>query len=154
MPVLISPGGAVLAGFILKRTAFGWAVYAVGGNETASRFSGIAPARTDGATHVVSGLATVIAARIMGSRVTGARNSIGPGYDLTGLAGIIPGGTLRMGGSGSNWRKLTGITMRGAIRNGLPLRGGGYDLPWLIRRAVTIAATWLDPAARRERVPA
>jgi len=152
VPVLIFLGGAVVASFFLKRTEFGRAVHAVGGNETASRFSGIATARTVAAAYVVSGLATAIAAIIMGSRVMGAQNTIGQGYELTVLAGIILGGTSLMGGSGSIWRTVIGITMLGFIQNGLLLLGYEYYVQWLVSWVVIIAAVWLDLAAKRGRV--
>lgn len=152
VPVLIFLGGAVVASFFLKRTTFGRAVHAVGGNETASRFSGIATARTVAAAYVVSGLATAIAAIIMGSRVMGAQNTIGQGYELTVLAGIILGGTSLMGGSGSIWRTVIGITMLGFIQNGLLLLGFEYYVQWLVSWVVIIAAVWLDLAAKRGRV--
>ena len=59
----------------------------------------------------------------MGSRVMGAQNTIGQGYELTVLAGVILGGTSLLGGSGSIWRTVLGISMLGFIQNGLLLLG-------------------------------
>lgn len=152
VPVLMFLGGAVVASFVLGRTRFGRSVHAVGGNETASRFSGIDAPRTVLIAFVLSGFATALAAIIMGSRVMGAQNTIGQGYELTVLAGIILGGTSLMGGSGSIWRTVIGISMLGFLQNGLLLLGFEYYVQWLVTWVIIVAAVWIDLAAKRGRV--
>ncbi len=144
--------GAAVAGFVLMRTRFGRAVFAVGGNETASIFSGIAAPRIVFATYLISGLATACAAIIMGSRVMGAQSTIGQGYELTVLAGIILGGTSLLGGYGSIWRTIVGVAMLGFIENGLILMGFPYYVQWLVTWAIVIMAVWIDLAAKRGRL--
>lgn len=151
-PAVLFIGGAALASFLLGRTMYGRSVYAVGGNETASVFSGLDAKRTVFLAYVISGLATAVAAIIMGSRVMGAQNTIGQGYDLTVLAGIILGGTSLMGGSGGVWRTVLGVVMLGFIQNGLLLLGFPYYVQWLVTWAVIIVAVWIDLAAKRGRV--
>ena len=152
VPVILFLGVAAVAAFVLRRTTFGRSVYAVGGNETTSVFSGIDARVVVLAAYVLSGLATAIAAIIMGSRVMGAQNTIGQGYELTVLAGIILGGTSLLGGSGSIWRTVIGISMLGFIQNGLLLLGFPYYVQWLVTWVVIIAAVWIDLAAKRGRV--
>ncbi len=152
VPALIFLVTAVVAAFVLGRTVFGRQVFAVGGNETASRFSGIASRWTVFWTYVISGLTTAIAAVIMGSRVMGAQNTIGQGYELTVLAGVILGGTSLLGGAGSIWRTVLGISMLGFIQNGLLLLGFPYYVQWLVTWAVIILAVWIDLGAKRGRI--
>ncbi|MEE4119606.1 MAG: ABC transporter permease [Paracoccaceae bacterium] len=152
VPVILFLGAAAVASFLLRRTTFGRSVYAVGGNETTSVFSGIDSRHVVLAAYVLSGLATAIAAIIMGSRVMGAQNTIGQGYELTVLAGIILGGTSLMGGAGSIWRTVVGIAMLGFIQNGLLLLGFPYYVQWLVTWVVIIAAVWIDLAAKRGRM--
>lgn len=152
VPALIFLVTAVIAAFVLNRTVFGRQVFAVGGNETASRFSGIASKWTVFWAYALSGLTTAIAAVIMGSRVMGAQNTIGQGYELTVLAGVILGGTSLLGGSGSIWRTVLGITMLGFIQNGLLLLGFPYYVQWLVTWAVIILAVWIDLGAKRGRI--
>jgi ribose transport system permease protein/putative xylitol transport system permease protein len=152
VPVLIFLGAAMALSFLLARTTFGRSVYAVGGNETTSVFSGIDARITVFAAYVLSGLTTAIAAVIMGSRVMGAQNTIGQGYELTVLAGVILGGTSLLGGSGSIWRTVLGISMLGFIQNGLLLMGFPYYVQWLVTWAIIILAVWIDMAAKRGRV--
>lgn len=152
LPVLIFLGTATVAAFVLNRTIFGRQVFAVGGNETASMFSGIGTRWTVFWAYALSGLTTAIAAILMGSRVMGAQNTIGQGYELTVLAGVILGGTSLLGGSGSIWRTVLGITMLGFIQNGLLLLGFPYYVQWLVTWAVIILAVWIDLGAKRGRI--
>lgn len=152
VPVVLFLAGAVIAGLVLQFTTFGRRVYAVGGNETASIFSGIDARWTVFLTYVVSGFTTGIAAIIMGSRVMGAQNTIGQGYELTVLAGVILGGTSLLGGSGSIWRTVIGISMLGFIQNGLLLLGFAYYVQWLVTWAVIVIAVWIDLGAKRGRI--
>ncbi|ETX13913.1 ribose ABC transporter permease [Roseivivax halodurans JCM 10272] len=152
VPVVIFLLGALIAGLVLQFTSFGRKVYGVGGNETASIFSGIDARWTVFWTYVISGLATGVAAIVMGSRVMGAQNTIGQGYELTVLAGIILGGTSLLGGSGSIWRTVIGISMLGFIQNGLLLLGFPYYVQWLVTWVIIIIAVWIDLGAKRGRI--
>ena len=143
---------AAIASFALRRTAFGRMIYAIGGNEVASTFSGINARQTVFWAYVLSGFMTALAAIIMGSRVMGAQNTIGQGYELTVLAGIILGGTTLLGGSGTIWRTVLGIAMLGFIQNGLLLLGFPYYVQWLVSWAVIIVAVWIDLGAKRGRI--
>lgn len=152
VPVVIFILCSIVCGLVLQLTSFGRKVYAVGGNETASVFSGVDARWTVFWTYLISGLTTAVAALIMGSRVMGAQNTIGQGYELTVLAGIILGGTSLLGGSGSIWRTVIGISMLGFIQNGLLLLGFPYYVQWLVTWAVIILAVWIDLGAKRGRV--
>jgi ribose/xylose/arabinose/galactoside ABC-type transport system permease subunit len=152
VPVILFLVGAIAAGLVLRTTTFGRRVYAVGGNETASIFSGIDARWTVFWAYAISGFTTGIAAVIMGSRVMGAQNTIGQGYELTVLAGIILGGTSLLGGSGSMWRTVIGVSMLGFIQNGLLLLGYPYYVQWLVTWAVIIIAVWIDLGAKRGRI--
>jgi len=149
MPVWLFLGVAVIASFVLLRTNFGRWIYSVGGNEIASLFSGVRTRWVVLCAYMISGFATAVAAIIMGSRVMGAQNTIGQGYELTVLAGIILGGTSMLGGSGTIWRTVIGITMLGFVQNGLLLLGFPYYIQWLVTWAVIILAVWIDLAAKR-----
>jgi ribose transport system permease protein len=152
VPVWIFLGSAALFWFVLERTTFGRKIFAIGDNEIASKFCGVNERLIVFMTFIISGLTTAIAAIIMGSRVMGAQNTIGQGYELTVLAGIILGGTSLTGGQGGILRTVIGITMLGFIQNALLLLGYPYYAQWLVTWAVVISVVWLDLAAKRGRV--
>ena len=152
VPVWILLGTAIFASILLGRSRFGRSVFAVGGNETASNFSGIDSRAVVFSAYVISGIATALGAIIMGSRVLGAQSTIGQGYELTVLAGIIIGGTSLLGGAGSIWRTVLGVAMLGFLNNGLLLMGYAYYVQWLVTWVVIIVAVWIDLAAKRGRI--
>lgn len=151
VPVLIFLGLALVLGGVLGTTSFGRRVFAVGGNETASLYSGLPIRTVVFASYVLSGLATGVAGLIMGSRVMGSQNNIGDGYELQVLAAIILGGTSLAGGSGGIGRTVFGVLILGFIQNGLLILGLPYYTQWLVTWAVIILAVWADLAAKRGR---
>lgn len=152
IPIVILVILAAMLAFVLNRTTFGRAVFAVGGNETASIYSSIPTARIIFATYVISGLTTAIAAIVLASRVMSARNDSGTGYELLVVAGIILGGTSLVGGSGGVGRSVLGIIILGFIQNATLLLGYPYYFQWLITWLVIIAAVWFDLASKRGRL--
>jgi ribose transport system permease protein len=152
VPVWIFFFAALVGSFVLLKTNFGRWVFSIGGNETASLFSGVQTRWVVLIAYVISGFGTGLAAIIMGSRVMGAQSTIGQGYELTVLSGIILGGTSMLGGSGTIWRTVIGVTMLGFVQNGLLLLGFAYYVQWLVTWAVIILAVWIDLAAKRGRV--
>ena len=151
VPVIIFIALAVLLGVLLQRTAFGRQVFAVGGNEVASAFSGIKASRIILVAYMLSGLTSAIAAVLMGSRVMGAQNDAGTGYELNVLAGVILGGNSLLGGSGGIFRSVIGIVILSFITNGLLLIGLPYYVQWLVTWVVIIGAVWADLASKGQR---
>ena len=137
---------------MLTRTAFGRRVFAVGGNEAASLFSGINPTTTLLACYMLSGLITAVAAVVFASRVMAACNDSGTGYEIAVLSGIILGGTSLIGGSGGIGRTVIGIVILGFVQNTLLLMGLPYYAQWLVTWAVIIVAVWSDVAGKRGRI--
>jgi len=143
---------AVALHIVLTRTTFGRRVFAVGGNPTASAFSGVRRARVVFSTYLISAATTGCAALILGSRVMGSQNNVGQGYELLVLAGVILGGTSLLGGSGSIPKTVIGVLILGFIQNGLLLMGYPYYAQWLVTWVVIILAVWLDVASKRGRL--
>lgn len=148
-PIIIFALITLVFEVLLKRTTFGRRLFAVGGNETASAFSGIRTGRVVFLTYVISGLMAACAAIIFSSRVMAAQNDGGSGYELTVLAGIILGGTSILGGSGSTIRSAVGVIILAFIQNGLLVAGLPYYAQWIVTWAVIILAVSADMIARR-----
>ncbi|MFO1048600.1 MAG: ABC transporter permease [Geminicoccaceae bacterium] len=86
---------------LLARTTFGRTLYAIGNNETAARFSGLAVDRTKLTIYGLSGLMAGLAAWIFVSRVSTTRSDMGTGLELDAIAAVVLGGTSIFGGTGS-----------------------------------------------------
>src|SRR5574337_1233360 len=93
----------VIAGVALDRTTFGRALYAIGANETAARFSALNVDRAKLIIYTLSGLASGLAAFVLVSRVTTTRMDMGLGYELDVIAAVVLGGASIFGGSGTIW---------------------------------------------------
>ncbi len=151
-PIIIFLGLAIVFEIVLRKSVFGRKVFAVGGNPTASAYSGIRRRRIVFSTYVISAFTVACAAVILGSRVMGSQNNVGQGYELLVLAGVILGGTSLLGGSGSIVKTVIGVLILGFIQNGLLLLGYPYYAQWLVTWAVIILAVWLDVASKRGRL--
>jgi rhamnose transport system permease protein len=136
--VWILVGAAVVAAVILGRTTFGRATYALGANETAARFSGVAVDRTKLLIYTASGLAAGIAAVIFVSRVSTTRSDMGTGIELDAVTAVVLGGTSIFGGRGTVVGTVLGLVLIQALRNGLALAGVKGDGTIVVIGAILI----------------
>jgi rhamnose transport system permease protein len=130
----------VIAAVILGMTPFGRAVYAIGANETAARFSGI---RVDSAKlwiYTAAGFLSALAAIIFVSRVTTTRSDMGTGWELDVITGVVLGGTSIFGGKGTIIGTALGLILIQALKNGLALSGVKGDGTIVVIGLVLIAA--------------
>ncbi|HET9597168.1 MAG TPA: ABC transporter permease [Anaeromyxobacteraceae bacterium] len=139
-----------VAAVVLARTTFGRSAYAVGANEIAARFSGIAVDRTKLAIYTASGLAAGLAAVIFVSRVSTTRSDMGTGLEMDAITAVVLGGTSIFGGSGTIVGTALGLILVQALRNGLALADVKGDGTIVVIGAVLILATLVGNLARRE----
>jgi rhamnose transport system permease protein len=131
---------AIIAAFILGYTTFGRATYAIGANETAARFSGIAVDRTKLLIYTASGLVSGLAAVIFVSRVSTTRSDMGTGLELDVITAVVLGGTSIFGGRGSILGTVLGLILMQALKNGLALSGVKGDGTIVVIGIVLIVA--------------
>lgn len=107
--------------FFLKLTATGKYVFAVGGNEEATQYSGINIKSIKVLAYTISGFCCGIAAIVMASRINSAPPAAGQGYELNAIAAVVIGGTSLAGGEGSVGGSLLGAMIMAVLTNGLNL---------------------------------
>ena len=117
----------LLTGFILTYTTWGRATYAIGANETAARFSGIAVDKTKLFIYAASGFAASLAAIIFVSRVSTTRSDMGMGLELDAITAVVLGGTSIFGGKGTIVGTFFGLILIQTLKNGLSLAGVKSD---------------------------
>ena len=117
----------LLTGFILTYTTWGRATYAIGANETAARFSGIAVDKTKLFIYAASGFAASLAAIIFVSRVSTTRSDMGMGLELDAITAVVLGGTSIFGGKGTIVGTFFGLILIQILKNGLSLAGVKSD---------------------------
>jgi len=106
-----------IAQFVLRKTKYGSSIYAVGGNEEASRLSGIGVDRRKISVFVINGFAAGLAGIVLSSRVATATMTAGDGYELDAIAAVVIGGTSVSGGEGSAVRTVVGVLLMVIIGN-------------------------------------
>lgn len=118
MLVLIAVGA-----FVLGRMRFGRYVFAVGGNEEASRLSGVPVNRIKLLVYVIAGACAGLAAVLMVGQLRSGGPDAGLMYELNAIAAAVIGGTSLFGGVGSAWGALGGALLIGVLNNALDLLG-------------------------------
>jgi len=140
----------LVAHFALTRTTFGRYVYAIGGNEEATRLSGVAIRFHKTMIYGVSGLMSAAAAAILTARLNSAQPIAGMMYELDAIAATVIGGTSLMGGEGSLGGTLVGALIMGVLRNGLNLLGVSSFLQQIVIGGVIVIAVLLDTVLKRK----
>jgi len=150
-PVLLMLLVYAIAHFVLTRTTFGRYVYAIGGNEEATRLSGVQVRRQKTIIYGVSGLMSAVAAIILTARLNSAQPIAGMMYELDAIAATVIGGTSLMGGEGTLAGTLVGALIMGVLRNGLNLLGVSSFLQQIVIGAVIVVAVLVDTMLKRNR---
>jgi len=148
-PVILMAMVYVVAHFILTRTTFGRYVYAIGGNEEATRLSGVRVGLHKTLIYVLSGITSAIAAGTLTARLNSAQPIAGIMYELDAIAATVIGGTSLLGGSGTLVGTLIGALIMGVLRNGLNLLGISSFLQQVVIGGVIIAAVLVDSLLNR-----
>lgn len=151
-PVIAMVATYLAAHIVLTRTTFGRYVYAIGGNEEATRLSGVAVRFHKTMIYGVSGLTSAIAAIVLTARLNSAQPIAGMMYELDAIAATVIGGTSLMGGEGSLFGTLVGALIMGVLRNGLNLLGVSSFLQQIVIGGVIVGAVLVDTLLKRQRV--
>ncbi|PIC58352.1 MULTISPECIES: ribose ABC transporter permease [Sporosarcina] len=144
VPVITMAISFAVLYFILKKTTFGRRVYAVGGNEEASRLSGINVDRVKIYVYSLAGGLTAIASLILTSRLNSAQPTAGNMFELDAIAAVVLGGTSLTGGRGWIVGTLIGALIIGVLNNGLNLIGVSSFFQQVVKGAVILIAVLLD----------
>lgn len=105
----------------LRNTISGRSIYAVGGNESAARLSGIHVNRTRLLAFVLAGLTATIAGILLTARLDSGSPNYGLGMELSGIAAAVIGGASLSGGYGNVIFALFGALVVAVVQNGLNL---------------------------------
>ncbi|MCE0495044.1 ribose ABC transporter permease [Vibrio salinus] len=121
VPVWLMAIVFVGAWYLLNHTRFGRYVYALGGNESATRLSGINVDRVKLGVYAIGGFMSALAGIVVTSRLSSAQPTAGMGYELDAIAAVVVGGTSLMGGKGKITGTLIGALIIGFLNNALNL---------------------------------
>ncbi|MCC7359290.1 MAG: ABC transporter permease [Anaerolineales bacterium] len=140
---------AGLMGFVLRYTAVGRHLYAMGGNREAARVCGIHLTRLTLGVFIGSALLTALASIVLLGRVASAQPNAGVGMELDSIAAVLIGGASVSGGTGGVVGTLIGVFMLGFINNGLNLLGVSGFYQYVFKGLIILLAVMVDTLQRR-----
>jgi ribose transport system permease protein len=144
VPVIIMFGVFFLVLYILKKTKLGLYIYSIGGNEEATRLSGINVDRYKIIVYTISGIFAAVSAMILTARLNSAQPTFGQGYELDAIATVVLGGASLSGGSGGVLGTLFGALLLGTINNGMNLMNISPFYQDLVKGAIILLAVLLE----------
>ncbi|MDQ0220724.1 ABC transporter permease [Peribacillus cavernae] len=111
----------IISYITLTKTRFGRQIYAVGGNQMASRLAGIPSNRVIVIAFVISGLSAAVGGLMMTARLQSGSPIIGSGMELTVIAAVVIGGTSLFGGQGNVIGTVLGVLLLTMASNAIVL---------------------------------
>ena len=138
-----------LTWYVLRETASGRHVYAVGNNPEAARLTGIATQRVLLGVYVSAGVLYGIAALLSVARTGVGDPNAGQTENLDAITAVVLGGTSLFGGRGAVFGSLVGTLIVGVFRNGLTLMGVSSVYQILITGILVILAVGTDQLSHR-----
>jgi D-xylose transport system permease protein len=138
--------------YLLQRTRWGRAVYAVGGNVEAARRVGIRVNRIYVSVFMLTSTLAAVGGILAAGRLAAANQGSGGGdTNLNAIAAAVIGGTSLFGGRGSAWSALLGILVIQSISSGLTLLNLDSSVRYMITGLVLLLAVIVDSLSRRSR---
>ncbi|CCM76481.1 multiple monosaccharide ABC transporter permease [Rhizobium mesoamericanum] len=130
--------------FVTRRTTIGRRIYAMGGNEKATKLSGINTERLSFYTFVNMGVLAGLAGMIVAARLNSATPKAGVGFELDVIAACFIGGASASGGVGKITGAVIGAFIMGVMNNGMSIVGLGIDFQQMVKGLVLLAAVFFD----------
>lgn len=121
IPVLIAFSIFIIGYIILNYTMFGRHIYAIGGNEEATRLSGVNTKTNKIFIYAISGFCAALVGVLLVSTLGASEPTVGQGLELDSIAVTAIGGTSLLGGAGSIVGTIFGALLIGTIKNGLTI---------------------------------
>jgi ribose transport system permease protein len=144
VPVLLMFGVFFLTWYLLSQTKLGLFAYSIGGNEEATRLSGVNVDRYKIIFYVISGVYSAVSAMILTARLNSAQPIFGQGYELDAIAAVVLGGASLSGGKGTAFGTLFGALIMGIINNGLNLLNVSPFYQQAVKGSIILAAVLLE----------
>jgi ribose transport system permease protein len=139
---------------LLEHSRLGREIYAIGGNESAAKLSGINVSRVRFLSFVIAGLVTAIGAILLAARLNSGSPNYGDGVELQAIAAAVVGGASLAGGRGRIVNTLIGALIIIVVQNGLNLNAVSTSMQNLTIGVIIVVAVGLDVWGRtiRERI--
>jgi ribose transport system permease protein len=143
-PAIIMVLAFAVCFYILTQTKMGRYVYALGGNEEATKLSGLDTDKIKTYVYTISGILAAIAGVIVTARLYSAQPTAGSGYELDAIAAVVLGGTSLSGGQGTIIGTVIGALIIGILNNALNILDVSSYYQMIVKGIVILIAVLLD----------
>lgn len=151
IPVIIMLVVFVFGFILLDMTRFGRYVYGVGGNEEATRLSGIGVKKTKYLVYTISGFLSGLAGIVLLSRINSGQPKAGQGYEMDIITAVVIGGVSISGGEGKLGFVIVGVLIMGVLSNGMILLNINEYVQWVVKGLVLVAAVGFDRLSQNQK---
>lgn len=137
--------------YITSKTTMGRYLYAVGGNEKATRLSGVNTKKVYFFAYANMGLLSGLAGILTIARATSAQPTYGQGYEMDAIAACFIGGASAYGGIGTVVGMVVGATLMGVINQGMSIMGIEANYQKVVKGLVLLIAIIFDVLSKKEK---
>lgn len=139
---------AVFFAILLKKTSFGWHVFAIGGNERAAKLSGVKVNKVKILVYMISGICSAVVGIIASSQLAASHPATGESWEMNAIAAAVLGGTSMAGGIGTIGGTIVGAFVIGVINDGMVMCGVSEFWQMVIKGLVIVLAVIIDQFQR------
>lgn len=139
----------LIYGYITSNTTIGRHFYAVGGNEKATKLSGINTNKVYFLAYANMGLLAALAGMVTIARLTSAQPTYGQNYEMDAIGACFIGGASAYGGIGTVPGVIIGAVLMGVINIGMSLMGVDQNWQKVVKGLVLLAAVIFDVVSKR-----
>lgn len=140
----------LIYGYITAKTTLGRHFYAVGGNEKATKLSGINTNRIYFLAYTNMGFLAALAGMMTIARMTSAQPSYGQNYELDAIGACFIGGASAYGGTGKVSGVIVGALLMGVINLGMSITGVDNNWQKVVKGGVLLAAVIFDVVSKKK----
>ncbi len=138
-------------GYITSKTTVGRYLYAVGGNEKATRLSGIDSRKIYFFAYINMGLMAGLAGILTIARAANAQPTFGQGYEMDAIAACFIGGASAYGGEGGIFGVIIGAVLMGVINQGMSIMGMSANYQTIVKGLVVLVAIIFDVQSNKKK---
>ena len=140
----------IIFAFVTSSTVFGRYFYAVGGNEKATKLSGIDPRRVYFWAYFLMSALAGLSGLLVAARIGSVDGNMGNTYEMDAIASWFIGGASAYGGSGTVGGVMVGAVLLGVINQGMSIYGLPDQWQYVVKGVVLLAAVIFDVVSNKK----
>jgi putative multiple sugar transport system permease protein len=152
IPVILIWVAVIVAiyGYITSKTTIGRHLYAVGGNQKATRLSGIDTKRVFFFAYANVAFLSAVTAMIVMARLNSSNPTAGTNYEMDAIGSCFIGGASAYGGSGTVGGVMIGAILMGVLNLGMSIMGVDANWQKVVKGSVLLAAVVFDVVSKKK----